>query len=134
MIAGRVIQSGSPEEIYRRPVSRTVAHFLGDANFLPGNARGGEVECEIGVIPASGNGTSGDVEVMVRPEELELTAESGVPVNVVSREYFGHDQLVTVRLPSGLELQVRTLSAHEFQPGDSLGLRATGHAVVFPAG
>jgi iron(III) transport system ATP-binding protein len=36
MNAGRVEQVGSPREIYARPVSRFVADFIGDANFLPG--------------------------------------------------------------------------------------------------
>jgi iron(III) transport system ATP-binding protein len=131
MIAGEVVQAGSPEEVYRRPATRTVAHFLGDANFLPGNVSGPEVECELGRLPAADSCEPGDVEVMLRPEELELTAEAGVPVAVVSRQFFGHDQLVTVRLPSGRELQVRTLSGHAFEPGDLLGLRATGNAVTF---
>jgi iron(III) transport system ATP-binding protein len=132
MIAGRIVQSGSPEEIYRRPKTRAVAHFLGDANFLPGRIERGEVDCELGRLPANVTGDAGDVEVMLRPEALELTAEAGVPVAVISREYYGHDQLVTVRLPSGREAQVRMLSGHAFDPGDLLGLRVTGDAVVFP--
>jgi iron(III) transport system ATP-binding protein len=131
MIAGEVVQAGSPEEVYRRPATRAVAHFLGDATFLPGHASGCEIECELGRLTAAGTCEPGDVEVMLRPEELELTAEAGVPVAVVSRQYFGHDQLVTVRLPSGHEVQVRTLSAQAFAPGDLLGLRATGDVVTF---
>jgi len=34
--AGRIVQSGSPREVYGRPDNRTVAHFLGSANFLRG--------------------------------------------------------------------------------------------------
>jgi iron(III) transport system ATP-binding protein len=132
MIAGEVVQAGTPEEVYKRPASRAIAHFLGDANFLPGRTSGREVECELGRFGSAETSGSTDVEVMIRPEELELTAEAGVPVSVVNRQYFGHDQLVTVRLPSGQELQVRTLSAHVFSTGDSLGLRATGNAVTFP--
>jgi iron(III) transport system ATP-binding protein len=133
MISGQVVQTGPPEEIYRHPATRTVADFLGDANFLPGSVTGDAVECELGRLGIVNSCGEGNVEVMVRPEELELTAEAGIPVAVVSREYFGHDQLITVRLPSGREVQVRTLSAHAFEPGDLLGLRPTGEAVVFPA-
>ena len=132
MIDGRVLQTGTPAEVYRRPNSAPSPSSSATPTSCPARVSGSEVECEIGSVPSIGGGT-GDVEVMLRPEELELNAETGVPVAVVSREYFGHDQLVTVRLPSGREVQVRTLSAHKFEPGDALGLRATGHAVVFPA-
>ncbi|MDR0353631.1 MAG: ABC transporter ATP-binding protein [Opitutaceae bacterium] len=38
--AGRVLQTGAPREIYRRPVSRTVADFIGETNFIAGEAVG----------------------------------------------------------------------------------------------
>ncbi len=37
--AGRIIQRGSPQDIYRQPKSRFVADFVGSANFLPGTAQ-----------------------------------------------------------------------------------------------
>ena len=36
MAGGRIVQSGAPREVYGRPDNRTVAHFLGSANFLRG--------------------------------------------------------------------------------------------------
>jgi iron(III) transport system ATP-binding protein len=134
MIAGRIQQAGPPEEIYRRPATREVAHFLGDANFLPGHVSDGVAECEVGTVPVSGQADPGDVEVMLRPEDLELSEGGGVPVTVVGREYYGHDQLITVRLPSGWEVRVRTITAQSFNPGDELALRATGYATVFNVG
>ena len=40
---GRVVQTGSPEEVYDRPSSRWVAEFLGEADVLPGTAEAGTV-------------------------------------------------------------------------------------------
>src|SRR5258705_4487795 len=37
---GKVLQSGTPEEIYRRPANRFVADFVGHCNFLTGTVRG----------------------------------------------------------------------------------------------
>jgi len=34
--AGRVLQVGAPREIYRRPVDRVVANFIGETNFIEG--------------------------------------------------------------------------------------------------
>jgi iron(III) transport system ATP-binding protein len=36
--AGRVAQIGTPAEVYRRPRSKSVADFIGETNFLPGEA------------------------------------------------------------------------------------------------
>jgi iron(III) transport system ATP-binding protein len=131
MIDGRIEQTGRPSEVYGQPATRGVAEFLGDANFLPGDAREGSVRTSIGVIRAP-DAPTGSVEVMVRPEDLLLSSEDGAPVVVVRHEYYGHDQMVTVRLGDGALLKVREIAGHEFTPGQQLGLRVRGRAVVFP--
>jgi iron(III) transport system ATP-binding protein len=42
--AGRIIQRGTPQQIYRQPQNRFVADFVGSANFLPGTVRGSDGE------------------------------------------------------------------------------------------
>jgi iron(III) transport system ATP-binding protein len=69
---------------------------------------------------------------MVRPEDLALSPEGGEPVEVVAHEYYGHDQMVTVRLANGALMKVRDLATHDFAPGQRLGLRVRGHVVVYP--
>ena len=41
MAGGRIAQSGAPRDVYGRPDNRTVANFLGSANFLRGQGRRG---------------------------------------------------------------------------------------------
>jgi iron(III) transport system ATP-binding protein len=132
IIDGRIEQVGRPGEVYRRPATRAVAEFLGDANFVPGESREGAVRTPIGVI-AVPESPSGAVEVMVRPEDLALSSEGGEPVEVVAHEYYGHDQMVTVRLASGALVKVREIAGHDFAPGQRLGLSVRGSAVVYPA-
>ena len=131
MLEGRIHQVGRPAEVYSRPASRAVAEFLGDANFLAGEASSGSVRCELGQLPAGAPG-AGAVEVMVRPEGLRLSPEAGEPVEVVTSEYFGHDQMVTVRLKSGALVKVREMPGRDFAPGQRLGLRVSGDVVVYP--
>ena len=132
MMDGRILQTGRPGEVYAAPASRDVAEFLGDANFLPGEYQAGEVRFELGRAPAAAL-AEGAVEVMVRPECLAISGEDGVPVEVVSTEYFGHDQLVTARLPSGNPVKVRLLPGRTLDPGQKVGLRLSGGVTVFPA-
>jgi iron(III) transport system ATP-binding protein len=121
MRAGRVVQVGTPEEIYERPESRWLAEFLGEADVLPGTARGGVVECELGRFGAPA-GLTGAVEVVVRPESVAIGSgparESHAQAVVVARSFYGHDQLVHLELPSGLRLRSRRLGFPAWHPGD----------------
>jgi len=132
MAHGRIEQVGRPAEVYRRPATREVAAFLGDANFVPGEASGDTVRTPLGVLQTPAP-AAGPVEVMVRPEDLSVSEQDGAPVEVVSHEYYGHDQMVTVRLSDGATIKVRALSGEDFIPGQRLGVRVRGSIVVFPS-
>jgi ABC-type Fe3+/spermidine/putrescine transport system ATPase subunit len=98
--------------------------FVGDANLLPGNANGDHADTELGPVPI-GHAFRGEAEVMVRPEHIEFTANGGVPGTIIRREYFGHDQLVTLRLDSGRLVRVRTGHAFDLAPGATCNVRVT---------
>lgn len=132
MIDGRIVQTDSPYKLYRRPINKEVATFLGNANFLPGQAGGGQVECELGRLPTLGL-AAGAVEVMLRPEDLLLTAGESGAAEIVEREYFGHDQLLKLRLPSGRLLQSRLLGSEgDFHPGQRVDLQVRDQVIVYP--
>jgi iron(III) transport system ATP-binding protein len=136
MIDGRIVQSDAPQTLYRRPVSKQVATFLGNANFLPGQTEGnGQVSCELGTLPAVSHRHSGPVEVMLRPEDLKARPSESGTAEIIEREYFGHDQLVRVRLvDSGTELQSRLLGSEgDFYPGQRVELSVRDAVVVYPA-
>ncbi len=75
MNKGNVEQIGTPYEIYRKPMRRFAASFVGTMNFLPGQLEGGRLLVGSQVIdyPAQ---ASGPVEVAIRPENVELAAAS----------------------------------------------------------
>ncbi len=82
MSAGRILQVGSPRDIYDRPSERFVADFIGETNFLTGEVRGfarGRAEVMLpggAVVSASvpeGLSPSGTVTVVVRPEHADFT-------------------------------------------------------------
>lgn len=131
MIAGRLHQIGTPAEIYARPVSKEVGVFVGGANVLPGQVRGAVVECELGRLPSS-VAFDGPADVMVRAEDLSVVDE-GTDAIVLSVEYFGHDQMLTARLSSGLSVRVRMLSTTPSIRGQHVRLAITGDVVIFPA-
>jgi iron(III) transport system ATP-binding protein len=74
MREGRVVQLGTPEELYLRPMEPFVATFLGEVNRLPALVRGGRAETPIGSLPAPLTQPEGPAEVLVRPEGLRVLA------------------------------------------------------------
>jgi iron(III) transport system ATP-binding protein len=138
MLDGVISQKAAPEKLYNKPASRAVAGFVGEANFLPGRMEGGRFACDLGEIPAAGEVADGDeADVMLRPEALLLlplghklaTGEA----KVVRREFYGHDQLVDLRLDSGRVLRSRVWAGSAYKIGERVAVGVQGPALVFPA-
>ena len=130
---GTVVQEGPPEELYLRPSSRWVAGFVGAGNFLPGRVEAGTVVTPLGAFPANGAaGSGGPVEVLVRPELLELSTDPAGPAEVVGREFRGHDVFYRVLL-DGVELVSHRPSTEVVALGSRVRIRLhAGHVPVFP--
>jgi len=118
---GAIEQVGTPEEIYEAPANRWVAAFVGDTEGVPGVVAGGVVQCELGRFGAHRDG-DGEVEVVFRPESVAigLTAphEGAASAVVQARRFYGHDQLVELRLASGATIHSRRLGFPAWHPGD----------------
>ena len=133
MREGRVEQAGTPEEVYLRPASRWMAEFLGDIEVLPGDAHDGRASCELGSLPAGE--VSGACDVLVRPESVAIGVSgpsSAAHAEVVSRRFFGHDQLVGLRLASGQLICSRRLGFPAWHPGDHVQAWIEGPAEILP--
>jgi putrescine transport system ATP-binding protein len=120
---GKIVQIGTPSEIYEQPNSRYVADFIGNINLLEGKvvaANGGIIRLE-----CSGTGAIVDVDQQevqavvgdtawfaVRPEKIgvSLTAPADTSVNAVPGEvwdigYLGDISIYHVRLATGATLK-----------------------------
>jgi len=140
---GRIAQVGSPDDLYRRPADRWVATFVGDANLLPVADASGVCDTPVGPVPVAAPtngptddppGTSedrvagGPAELLVRPEDLQLTEGSTGTVELV--EYYGHDAMVRVLLGDGSTVHARTGADVRWQRGDRVGVTYAGPGAV----
>ena len=84
MDRGRILQTGSPQEIYESPSSLFVANFIGTSNHLPGRVTvvcGPRCTLNAPGMPAihvprpPGIVQAGDVTLVLRPERLQLSSE-----------------------------------------------------------
>jgi putrescine transport system ATP-binding protein len=83
---GRLAQVGTPTEIYERPVSRSVAAFMGAANILPARVRApGVLDLATlgGVAATDTKGFTGDLHVALRPERLRIARGGAAGPNAV---------------------------------------------------
>ncbi|MEL6269055.1 MAG: ABC transporter ATP-binding protein [Chloroflexota bacterium] len=129
--AGRLLQVGTPLELYRHPEVRDVAVFLGEANMLRGVAHGDTVETTFGMLPLA-RVAHGKVEVMVRPEAISLQPDENGEGEVVDVRYFGYYQLASVKLQSGAVILARVWAQTDAEPGSRVSIRVEGDAVTFP--
>jgi iron(III) transport system ATP-binding protein len=119
---GTIVQAGSPEEIYFEPATRWAAEFVGAANLIRGRLAGGHVETALGSFAADcGNGHS-PVDVLVRPELLELRPDPEGAGRVVGREFRGHDVFYRVLLDDGSELSSHRPSTERVMLGDRVAV------------
>ena len=140
---GKIIQLGTPQELYRSPVSPFAASFIGETNFLPAIVREGAVETPAGLLKANPPPTCrpGDRAVLsVRPEAISLhpqeeTGENLLPAILKDSAYLGevaNNRAVTVN--GNLPLDFLVLNPHGQLPaGERILLRIPPDAIsVFP--
>jgi putative spermidine/putrescine transport system ATP-binding protein len=115
MNGGRVVQVGTPEQVYRAPADLFVATFLGEANILPVDA---------GRVRAFGAPAPSEHEepvAVVRPEDIEIVT-ADVPgatrAEFVSEVFQGTRRRVTLRVEGiAAPVIVSTPPQEELTPG-----------------
>jgi iron(III) transport system ATP-binding protein len=92
--SGRIVQVGSPNEVYSSPNSIYVAEFVGASNEVAGQVRAAhgdllEIDSDLGPLQvrASGSLPTGQVKLMFRPEQIHIEprlASQGIRPNSFS--------------------------------------------------
>ncbi|WP_448590386.1 ABC transporter ATP-binding protein [Thermoflexus hugenholtzii] len=121
MNQGRVLQVGTPVEIYERPATRFVADFIGETNFLEGRLvafEEGYARVEVEGFPLlaarpEGISPGQSVTVAIRPERIHVSLEEPLafpnryPGRIEEVIYIGTDTLFQIRLNERLVLRAR---------------------------
>lgn len=141
---GVIVQADTPRQIYREPADREIAEFVGSGRFVKTNARAGVAATPIGKLNVTVS--DGPVEVLLRPEDMELFIEKPDPKNnghaayssshfagngcdaetveatVDLVEFHGHDAMVTIEVAS-LLVDIRTGPFVPVRRGDRVWVR-----------
>jgi iron(III) transport system ATP-binding protein len=115
MNQGRLIQLGTPRELYRHPADRFVAEFVGVSNVVPvelieSNTSGARVRVFGRIIRSRRPPEDPDnhISIVLRPEALaiENVGEAGVPAEVLTMAFTGPIARYTVAVEDGTVLTV----------------------------
>ncbi len=114
---GKILQLGSPADIYDNPNCRFVADFIGEANLIPGEALG----------------RNSGLTVAVRPERITVatatatsTSRSNGVISAVT--FLGLDTLYEIVLSKETKLRARIRDRHDaFRPGDTVAVDWPNH-------
>lgn len=146
MLAGEVLQMGTPEELFQQPAHTFVGKFIGSPgmNILPCTVQGNQAIVAGQTVPLAQTygPLTGRIELGIRPEFIRLDqAGQGMAVQVQQIEELGRHRLVRVKLgadpvdilvPEGMDIPAQPDMV--FEPGqiriyqDSLLVRGEMHA------
>lgn len=134
--AGRVIQVGTPRELYNSPANTFVAQFIGSPkmNVVPCSVEGKKYNLPDGRSgPYGGQAGAAATQVGIRPEHITLgkkgSGQCDGEVEVV--EYLGADTFVVFACGALGQMSVRLSGESELAPGDVVGLQFDDTRTIF---
>ncbi len=129
MNLGEIAQIADPVSLYQKPLSRFVAGFLGDSNFIEGRLSGDAAATVFGTpgkdrFPVSASrSVAPDVSVAsIRPERVRIVSAVGdaplvLPPTVLNATYSGDSWRYIVALESGTRLMIKAPDGDGKAPG-----------------
>ncbi len=148
MRGGRIVQRGSPYNVYNAPADRAAAAFFSDINVIRGRSRGALTETPFGAFLTPGHADGAEVEIVIRPQHLKIDFDRGgrgpnpTPVEgtaargmVERARFMGRDSLVEFRMDfDGSKLTASVPGVFLPRPGTALWLMIRrDRCFVFPA-
>ena len=130
MNLGRIIQAGTPADLYQHPVNTFSAKFFSEINLIGGFVKGKSVETELGRIAATDHPDGTRVTICLRPESLVLSGPgNGIPACVLSARNMGPYDLVWLKPAAGMAKYLARLG-----PGPSPAPGAEVRVEMEPSG
>jgi len=148
MRGGRIVQRGSPYNVYNSPVDKAAAAFFSDINVIRGVSRGALTETPFGEFLTPGHADGAAVEIVIRPQHLKIdfdragrgpnpTPQEGTPARgtVQRARFLGRESLVEFRMDfEGAPLTAAVPGVFLPKPGTVLWLMIRrDRCFVFPA-
>ncbi|HEY1825915.1 MAG TPA: ABC transporter ATP-binding protein [Acidimicrobiales bacterium] len=134
MSRGHLEQVDTPAVLYSQPATAFVGQFVGVSSRLPVTRRGANVDALGRDVPIRGDLAglpTGDLEALLRPEDLDVRVNPGGLGVVSHRSFFGATTRITVGLGGAtLKIDVRSSEADELALGTRVDVSVTARDVL----
>lgn len=109
MRQGRLIQSGTPEQLYRQPADAAAARFFSDTNELKARISGTAAETALGAFPLPRSSSGAEALVLIRPQGIRRAEQGRGTEGLVTETRFQGDDVKCSILFPGLDEPVTAL-------------------------
>ncbi len=133
MNEGRLDQWADGHTLYHQPATRFVADFVGEGVLIRGQSDAqGNVETGVGQVRSEYR-MQGPVQVLLRPDDLQLGDEGAIRGIVTGRDFRGAEYLYRVELGNGETVLALMPSHFRLDVGDDCAVHFAGESMpVFP--
>ena len=133
---GKLVQSGTPEEIYQQPQTLWASSFVGEANHISVEWEAPELSSPLGLLDVPEKIGKDTRVLMVRPEDFVLESCADAETNGVVKtvDFSGSVQTIGVELKSGETVQVSGSPHLLWTPEDSVKITAERYLCFDSAG
>ena len=142
MEKGKLIQIGSPHDIYFKPSNLYVASLFGETNIFQSKVEDNTCLTPLGRIKTSNLSNNQDVDVVVRPEAIKLNLEKSPLLNpnsgvVVDSKFLGNSAIIhmTVNDEKNNKHHIHSRVMGNFLPPAASSVSVTldeDHVFIFP--
>jgi iron(III) transport system ATP-binding protein len=133
---GRLIQAGSPADVYMTPHDPELARFVGGATSLAGHtdAAGTGARSALGRVVLTHPASADELVLVIRPDQVVLDRAAGVTARVEEVSFYGHDAAVRLTLlPDKVALVARVSGPTAPAVGDEVQVGVHGPVHAYPA-
>jgi iron(III) transport system ATP-binding protein len=130
---GKIIQQGTPEDVYTLPISPAIAVSTGDALVLSASQSSDGSIHYLFNSSADKVSVSSQGQVVIRPEEIKISrtiSPDSISGVIAKIDYYGHDAMITISVAHESAM-VRIPGPFDFHVGDQVALEHIGPVRYF---
>lgn len=135
MNEGRIVQDGTPTELYFKPQTPFVTELFGTVNEFTGIGKDGAAKTPVGTFPVSEQLNGAALRILIRPEAFQIETSGGdVHAEVVNARPLGRSSVVMMTLDDGFQIEARFPGVFLPEPGTSVAITVRRDQLhIFPA-
>ena len=117
---GKIVQSGTPHELYHHPIDLEAARFFCDFTEISGTIKDGQIRTPLGTYELEDEVSDGEALVLIRPHAITAAPGAGGDMTgkVISSRFMGEINQLTVQFYEIEEARIHAMTKHVPIPGD----------------